>query len=141
MLNAQKDKLAQVKETAKSAAESANEAKQEGKKTSDGLKQLRNDFDAFKKKVESNGSSSSNAERQTQRNEPTKTGLGNRELQVVAKGLTTTLDEDEIIKQVRTVSEQLTTANKIMNIFTIDDPSTHGIIEFKTLASKIGFLN
>ncbi|CAK0905833.1 unnamed protein product [Prorocentrum cordatum] len=65
---------------------------------------------------------------------------GIRELQVIAKGLKEDQDEDAVIKQVRDTVKQLGAEAKVEQGFVFSDPSGVGAIEFKTIASKIGFL-
>ena len=65
---------------------------------------------------------------------------GLRELQVIAIGLKESIDEDDVIKQVKSVVDGLGVGSKYTDIFTFKDLSSIGIVEFKSLASKIGFL-
>ena len=63
-----------------------------------------------------------------------------RELQVIVKGLKDELDEDEISKQLTKVVDHVKSQQKVDKIFTFTDPSRYGVLQFKTIASKFGFL-
>ena len=62
-----------------------------------------------------------------------------RELQVIIKGLTEPQDEDLVLKQVNEVIESLGARGKCSTPFVFTDPSRIGVIQFRTVAAKIGF--
>ena len=62
------------------------------------------------------------------------------EVQAIAKGLKEYQDEDDVIKQVRDTGKQLGAEDNVEQVFVFSDPSGAGVIEFKSTASKIGFL-
>ena len=66
--------------------------------------------------------------------------LGTPELQVIVEGLKEPQDENDIIEQVKNVLDGLGVSKKYDNIGTFVDPSKIGVIQFKSIASKIGFL-
>ncbi|CAK0888775.1 unnamed protein product [Prorocentrum cordatum] len=63
-----------------------------------------------------------------------------RELQVIATGLKDPEDEEEVIKQVKDMVDGLGMGNKYTSIGVFTDPSKIGVVNFKSIASKIGFL-
>ena len=72
--------------------------------------------------------------------QPSGSPFGDREVQVIVEGLKDTQDEDEIIKQVQTVVDGLGGNGKYIKIGTFSDPSRVGVVQFRSVAAKIGFL-
>ena len=66
--------------------------------------------------------------------------MGTRELQVIVEGLKDPQDEDKVIEQVKTVLDGLECNHKYDRVWTYADPSKIGVVQFKSMASKIGFL-
>ena len=66
--------------------------------------------------------------------------FGSRELQVIVGGLKETQDENDIIDQVKKVVDGMGANGKYERIGTFVDPSKIGVVQFKSVASKIGFL-
>ena len=65
---------------------------------------------------------------------------GERDLQVIVEGLIEAQDESDVIDQVKAVVDGLGASSKYTNIKTFADPSKIGVVQFKSIASKIGFL-
>jgi len=65
---------------------------------------------------------------------------GLRELQVIATGLKEAIDEEDAISQVTKIVQEIGAGNKHTRVFTFTDPSKIGVVEFKSIAAKIGFL-
>jgi len=63
-----------------------------------------------------------------------------RELQVVVKGLKDELDEDVIKQQMTKVIQQMNIEQKVDKCFTFTDPSRIGVMQFKSIGAKFGFL-
>ena len=64
---------------------------------------------------------------------------GLRELQVLVGGLAEEADEEAVINQVQAVVDSLGFKGKYEQIFTFTDPSKLGVVEFKSVPSKVGF--
>ena len=63
-----------------------------------------------------------------------------RELQIIIGGLKEEQDEDKIILQIQQIMDTTNMTHKITKIFTFSDPHKLGVVQFKTIAGKIGFL-
>ena len=63
-----------------------------------------------------------------------------RDLQIIVGGLKEEQDEDKIILQIQQIMNSMSMTHKITRIFTFSDPHKLGVVQFKTIAGKIGFL-
>jgi hypothetical protein len=62
-----------------------------------------------------------------------------RERQVIAKGFDFDTDADQIISTIEEFLSSASRRDKVANVSTFTDPSSIGVITFKTIAAKIGF--
>ena len=62
-----------------------------------------------------------------------------RELQVAAGGFPES-EETKIVEEIRDFLRERGVNDKVGDIFTYTDPARIGVIEFKTLPGKVGFL-
>ena len=129
MMHEMNNNASQAKVVAQMASESAETAHKEIDKMKYSIKNIEEDMKEIKGVLMQPASV-------PKPNIPTEEDM--RELQIIVGGLKEEQDEDKISLQIQQIMNSMT--HKITKIFTFSDPNKLGVVQFKSIAGKIGFL-
>ncbi|CAK0848633.1 unnamed protein product, partial [Prorocentrum cordatum] len=135
------EKMASIQQTVEIASDTAGKAMAECKKVQSEVKGVKDHITKFERDLRELRTTVQNRSDTIPATDNLQTiEKGIRELQVIAAGLQEAQDEEDIIEQVTKRVVDLGAGSKHTDIFVYTDPSKIGVIQFKSIAAKIGFL-